>query len=98
MKYLDQVVSETLRMWPAAPMADRQCTKDYEVQYDGRKFMIEAGRTFYIPIHGLHQDEKYFKNPKKFDPERFSDENKADIDPDTYLPFGGSKFIGFVDN
>lgn len=41
-----------------------------------------------IPIYGFHHDPKYFPEPEKFDPERFSDENKGDIDPDTYLPFG----------
>lgn len=76
-KYMDQVVSETLRLWPAAPMADRQCVKDYEVEYDDKKFTIEARKSFYIPIHGIHQDERFFKNPKKFDPERFSDDMKT---------------------
>lgn len=88
MKYMDQVVCETLRMWPAAPMVDRLCVKDYVMEYDDIKFTIEKGKNFYIPIHGIHHDERYFKNPDKFDPERFSDENKGDIDPDTYLPFG----------
>jgi cytochrome P450 family 9 len=88
MKYMDQVVCETLRKWPAAPMVDRLCVKDYEIEYDDKNFLIEKGKNFYIPIYGFHHDEKYFKNPEKFDPERFSDENKANIDPDTYLPFG----------
>lgn len=33
-------------------------------------------------------DEKYYKNPEKFDPERFSEANRINIDPDTYMPFG----------
>lgn len=69
-------------------MVDRLCVKDYEIEYDDKKFVIEKGKNFYIPIYGFHHDEKYFKNSDKFDPERFSDENKGNIDPDTYLPFG----------
>lgn len=38
-------------------------------------------------------DPNYFPNPKKFDPERFSDENKTSIDPFTYLPFGAGQRI-----
>ena len=91
MKYMDQVVCETLRKWPAAPMVDRLCVKDYEIEYDDKKFIIENGKNFYIPIYGIHHDERYFKNPHKFDPERFSDENKGKIDPDTYIPFGEIK-------
>lgn len=98
MKYMDQVVCETLRKWPAAPMIDRLCVKDYEIEYDDKKFMIEKGKNFYIPIYGIHHDERYFENPQKFDPDRFSDENKANIDPDTYLPFGEllAIFICFI--
>jgi len=88
MKYMDQVVSETLRKWPPAPMIDRLCTKEYVMEYEDVKFTMEKDKNFYIPIYGIHHDERYFKNPEKFDPERFSDENRGEIDPDTYLPFG----------
>lgn len=53
--YLDQVVSEVLRMWPAAPGTDRICTKDYEMDVDGVKFTFEEGRNFFVPIYGFHQ-------------------------------------------
>lgn len=41
-----------------------------------------------IPIMAIHHDSKYYSNPEKFDPERFSDVNKQNIKPCTYLPFG----------
>jgi cytochrome P450 family 9 len=64
------------------------CVKDYQYDYDGKKFTIEKGKFFMIPIHGFHHDPQYFPEPEKFDPERFSPENRHNIDPDTYLPFG----------
>lgn len=42
----------------------------------------------WIPNFSLMRDPKYFPNPEKFDPERFSDDNKDSINPTTYLPFG----------
>lgn len=66
----------------------RLCVKDYEFEYDDKKFTMEKDKNFYIPIHGIHHDERYYPNPSKFDPERFSVENRDSIDPDTYLPFG----------
>lgn len=41
-----------------------------------------------LPIYAFHHDPEYFPEPEKFDPERFSAENRKNIDPDTYLPFG----------
>lgn len=51
-------------------------------------FWTFLGRSFIIPIHPIHRDPLYYPEPMKFDPERFSDENKSKIDPDTYMPFG----------
>lgn len=36
----------------------------------------------------IHRDPQYFQNPNKFDPERFSEENRHLIDLMTYMPFG----------
>lgn len=88
MKYMDMVISETLRYWPPAPGTDRVCVKDYYHDDGQCKFKIEKDTALMIPIVGLHFDEKYWNEPKKFNPERFSDDNKDNIIPGTYLPFG----------
>ncbi|XP_055314969.1 LOW QUALITY PROTEIN: probable cytochrome P450 9f2 [Sitodiplosis mosellana] len=89
MKYLDQVICETLRKWPPATVNDRTCTKDY-VYDDGEKikFKVEKGAILFFPTFSIHRDPKNFNEPERFDPERFSDENKHTINPETYLPFG----------
>jgi len=66
----------------------RLCVKDYKLQYEDLDFTIEKDKQFYIPVSGIHRDEKYFEDAHKFIPERFSEENRHKIDPDTYLPFG----------
>ncbi|XP_055923101.1 probable cytochrome P450 9f2 isoform X3 [Eupeodes corollae] len=88
MKYMDMVVSETLRRWPPAVVTDRQCNKDFHYKDDEIDVTIKVGQHLWIPIVGYHLDERYFSDPLKFDPERFSDENKGSILPFTYLPFG----------
>lgn len=88
MKYLEMVTCETLRYWPPAPGLDRVCVKDYNYDDGQCKFKIEKGTSLLIPIRGLHFDEQYWENPEKFDPERFSDENKDMIVQGTYAPFG----------
>ncbi|XP_055529191.1 probable cytochrome P450 9f2 [Wyeomyia smithii] len=89
MPYMDMVVSESLRKWPPAVVSDRICVKDY--RYDdgaGTAFMIEKGRSIWIPAIAIHNDPKFYPNPDKFDPERFSAENISKIDAAAYLPFG----------
>ncbi|XP_017078764.2 cytochrome P450 9b2-like [Drosophila eugracilis] len=90
MTYMDMVISESLRKWTLAAAADRLCSKDYTLTDDeGNKlFEFKVGDNVSIPICGLHWDERYFPEPRKFDPERFSEERKGELVPYTYLPFG----------
>ncbi|XP_055619253.1 probable cytochrome P450 9f2 [Toxorhynchites rutilus septentrionalis] len=89
MKYMDMVVTESLRMWPPVPTIDRICVRNYELNDgEGLKFTIEKGAGVWFPAHGLQHDPKYYPTPEKFIPERFSDENKGNIIMETYLPFG----------
>ncbi|EDW15253.1 probable cytochrome P450 9f2 [Drosophila mojavensis] len=88
MKYMDQVVSEVLRKWPAAIAIDRECNKDITYEVDGKSIEIKKGEAIWLPTCGFHRDPKYFENPNKFDPDRFSEANKDKILPFTYYPFG----------
>lgn len=88
-KFLDMVISEILRLWPPAPQTDRTCSKDYKVDLGNDKsFVIKKSQSVFLPIFHIHRDPTYFPDPEKFDPQRFSDENKDSIVPGTYFPFG----------
>nr|CAH7744904.1 unnamed protein product [Callosobruchus chinensis] len=70
---------------------DRVCNKPYTIQptKPGEKpVQLSVGQNIIVPIYGLHHYYKYWPHPERFDPERFSDENKDKILPYTYLPFG----------
>jgi len=41
-----------------------------------------------IPVVGIQNDEKYYPDPKKFNPEHFSPERKSERSPYTFLSFG----------
>nr|ACZ97417.2 cytochrome P450 CYP9A36 [Zygaena filipendulae] len=91
MKYMDMVVSEGLRLWPPAPATDRKCVKDYNLGKANNyatDYIIRKGESIAIPIWAIHRSAEYFPDPLKFDPERFSEENKHNIKPFTYMPFG----------
>ncbi|CAK1547399.1 unnamed protein product [Leptosia nina] len=91
LKYLDCVLNEALRKWSVAIVADRVCTKKYELpppRDGGIPCKLDINSIVYCPVNSLHWDPEHFPNPQTFDPERFSEENKQNIKPFTYMPFG----------
>ncbi|KAJ3665306.1 hypothetical protein Zmor_000807, partial [Zophobas morio] len=63
LKYLDMVISETLRKWPQGSRLDRKCTKAFEIQPErvGEQVVkLKEGDVCWIPVYGLHMDPNYF--------------------------------------
>uniref|UniRef100_A0A8C9L8P8 unspecific monooxygenase n=1 Tax=Pavo cristatus TaxID=9049 RepID=A0A8C9L8P8_PAVCR len=82
--YLDMAVNETLRLYPLGGRLERTCKRDVEIN----GVTIPKETIVVIPPYTLHRCPEYWPNPEEFRPERFSKENKDNIDPYTYLPFG----------
>lgn len=59
-----------------------------EICNNGRPLVVDEGDGLLIPILGLHRDPLYYPDPERFDPERFSEQNRHTIQPLAYLPFG----------
>ncbi|CAH2087334.1 unnamed protein product [Euphydryas editha] len=88
--YLDCVVKEGLRKYATMGWLDRVAINDYKVD---DKLTIEAGTVVYVNSIGMHYDPKFFPEPNKFDPDRFLPENRGNIVPYSYMPFGeGPRF------
>ncbi|XP_045771566.1 probable cytochrome P450 9f2 isoform X3 [Maniola jurtina] len=91
LKYLDCVLCETQRKWAAALIMDRVCTKPYELpppREGGKPVQLNKGDIVFNLVNSIHMDPQYHPNPTKFNPDRFSEENKHNIKPFTYMPFG----------
>uniref|UniRef100_A0A1W7RAR8 Cytochrome P450 3A8 n=1 Tax=Hadrurus spadix TaxID=141984 RepID=A0A1W7RAR8_9SCOR len=86
MKYLDAVIAETIRMYPAGLRIERQAVTDYKLRESGIE--IKKGMVISIPVYALHNDPKWYPEPKKFDPERFLEQEKSKRHPYAYLGFG----------
>jgi len=82
--FTTKVTSESLRLFPPVWIIDRLALEEDEI--DGIK--IRKGEMINIYILGIHRSEKYWKDPHRFDPERFEGEKHIKTDF-TYLPFGG---------
>lgn len=55
---------------------------------DGNLVEIDRGDRLRIPVSALQHNPVFYSNPDEFNPQRFSDENRARIIPFTYIPFG----------
>jgi len=83
---LDLVLKETLRRYPPLPVIPRVATEDFE--FGG--YRIPAGAMVVIsPIHTHHMEE-WWREPFRFDPERFAP-GRAEDDQHSHVwvPFGG---------
>merc|ERR1712179_38179 len=85
MSYLEQIINEVLRLHPILARIDRECCKDFS--FNG--FVIKKGMKIQIPVYAMHRSEEFFPDPDTFNPDRWSPENKSQINTYTYLPFGG---------
>jgi cytochrome P450 len=66
-EYINAVISESMRLYPAAWMTDRVALHDDEF----KEFSFPKG-TIIIPFfYGLHRNKAYWKEESRFDPERF---------------------------
>ena len=67
MAYLDMVVQESLRIYPAAPGFPRYSSETVTIE----GVLIPKGVEVNIPIWHVHHNSDYWPNPEKFDPERY---------------------------
>ncbi|XP_053995327.1 cytochrome P450 9e2-like [Hylaeus anthracinus] len=88
MKYMDAVLDETNRLYPAAGFLDRVCVKEFELEPanpDSKPITMKPGDVVWFLPFATQRDPKIYPNPLKFDPDRFLN---AEISQNTYMPFG----------
>lgn len=84
LEYLEWVIKETLRLFPAGLLISRYIDEDFILEKD---LVLPAGVTALISIYSLHRSPQYYKNPNKFDPNRWTPEEISKRSPNCYFPF-----------
>jgi cytochrome P450 len=83
--FTEMIIKETLRMYPPTWTLVPRCATE-ELTLGG--YRIPRGTWVFVSPYATHHDPRFFPNPERFDPDRFSDERQPEIAPFTYLPFG----------
>jgi cytochrome P450 len=84
--YVAMVFAESLRMYPPAWVSARTALEDYTTRSG---LFIPKGSALVTSPIVVHRDPRFYPDPERFDPERFTDEAKAARPKFAYFPFGG---------
>ncbi|CAG0890834.1 unnamed protein product [Cyprideis torosa] len=87
--YLDKVVKESLRLFPAIYRLERIAVRDTEL--DG--IPIRKGDLAVVPTWAIHHSADHYENPDLFDPDRWNEDRMGEPAPFTYMPFGAGPRI-----
>ncbi|GFY66727.1 cytochrome P450 6B2 [Trichonephila inaurata madagascariensis] len=68
MKYFDNVIAETLRLYPVTPRLER--VADVDLKLKEADITIPRDMIVTIPIYPLQRDPEIYPNPDVFDPDR----------------------------
>jgi cytochrome P450 len=82
--YVEMVMAESMRLYPPAWAMGRYARNDFQLG----EYRLPARTTVLISQFVTHRDPRYFPDPLRFDPERFTAEAKSKRAKFTYFPFG----------
>jgi cytochrome P450 len=85
LRYTEMIVSESMRLYPPAWVVGRLAIKDYEA----RGYVVPAGSLVLVSQYVMHRDARFFTDPERFDPARWTPEAKESRPTYSYFPFGG---------
>jgi cytochrome P450 len=79
------VFAESMRLYPPVWLMTRRAVRDVKIN----GFVIRSGSYVHVSPFVTHRDARYFPEPERFDPERWTPEAAAARPKFSYFPFGG---------
>jgi len=82
--YLEMALKEAMRLYTPGPYGARETDTDLAIG----PYTVPAGATVFYPFWALHLNPRYWPDPDRYDPDRFTAENAAGRPRFAYVPFG----------
>jgi hypothetical protein len=73
LSYTRMVFTEAMRLYPPAWTVARRARDDHKVGV----YVITAGAFVFMSQYAMHRDPRYYPDPLRFDPERWTPEQQA---------------------
>jgi cytochrome P450 len=83
--FAERVVQEAIRLYPPVYAFGRQSVQETEVM----GYRVPRGWNVVMCQWVVHRDSRWFPEPERFDPDRWSDDRAARVPRYAYFPFGG---------
>jgi cytochrome P450 len=85
LRFTEMIAKESMRLYPPAYVVGREAVGDCEIG----GFYVPARTQLFMPTWVVHRDPRFFDEPDKFKPERWTPEFINDLPKYAYFPFGG---------
>ncbi len=89
LRYTEMVFAEAMRLYPPAWIIGRRALNDYSIN----GYHVPARSIVLMSQFVTHHDARWFPDPYKFDPERWTPEAKEARPKFSYSPFGGGNRV-----
>lgn len=89
LRYTRMVIEESMRLYPPVWSIFRQATEDDMLG----AYRVTAKASMVVSPYTIHRHPRYWPDPDRFDPERFTPEVSAARPRNAYLPFGGGRHV-----
>ena len=89
LELIRRLVTESLRIYPQAPMLMRRATMPVRLGDTD----LPAGISVLLPLYALHHDPAVFPDPEFFDPDRWATDRTSDAMKPSFVPFGGGRHV-----
>jgi len=84
LRYTEMVLAESMRLYPPAWAMGRRALRDFALG----PYWLPARTTVLMSQYVMHRDPRFYPDPLRFDPERFTPAAKALRPKLAYFPFG----------
>jgi len=85
MTTLTMCIKESMRLYPILHVVARELTEDVQLKKAG--VTLEKGIMANVNIYTLHHNPDVWKDPERFDPNRFTPDNSSKRSPFAFIPF-----------